>query len=574
MLQARCATTVLCEMLRGTFLRDGFTKITTPDLKADLIVTLEQPFQSITQIKLEKSICADQNFFEFFDLPFIHGDRRKALSSAEAIVLSERTSKSFFGTENPVGKVLRINAKQFQVTGVFKDIPRNSHLKFEAAFSNVSTLKYWNSVNDDWVFEYFKMDDPSRLDDILNANKERLIGEYLNKNQHIKIDFKSQPLTEIAFSQGSNGDVYKPKSKLILNTLAGVALVVLIMAWMNYINLTVSRTKTRFKDIAVRKVSGAVLSNFLLQFICQSTVINVLGALIGLTIIQIVRVLFDQVFNIYIVSFYDLDFQTLLFFFVTFVIGIIATACYPAWIAFQHTTRQLLTNNIPSRKSLLTTCLTTAQYVIALSLIAGAFVMNSQLEFILDKDWGIDKENLVVIESPILGLEENGNQKMVEFAQLIKNKLNTEGVSLSARVCGEMPWSPSLRRVGSNIFYGIDTHGGVDESFIPTFKLKLIAGRNFLPNETKPSIILSRFASERLGFNSPDDAIGTIIESLAPGGWIKVEVIGVIEDYRMAPYILEEGSTESVTGRGQCLTYLNSGWPAYVPNRISLKLNR
>ena len=111
MLQARCAITVLCEMLRGTFLRDGFGQIKTPDLKVDLIVTLEQPFQSITQIKLENSICADQNFFEFFDLPFIHGDRRKALSSAEAIVLSQRTSKSLFGTENPVGKVLRINAQ-------------------------------------------------------------------------------------------------------------------------------------------------------------------------------------------------------------------------------------------------------------------------------------------------------------------------------------------------------------------------------------------------------------------------------------------------------------------------------
>ena len=298
-----------------------------------------------------------------------------------------------------------------------------------------------------------------------------------------------------------------------------------------------------------------------------------MAALIGLTIIQVVRVLFDQVFNIYIVSFYDLDIRTLLFFFVTFVIGIIATACYPAWIAFQHTTRQLLTNNIPSRKSLLTTCLTTAQYVIALSLIAGVFVMNSQLEFILDKDWGIDKENMVVIESPLLGLEENGNLKMVELARLIRDKLNTEGVSLSGRVCGEGPWSQSLRRVGSNIFHGIDTHGGVDEAYIPTFKLKLIAGRNFLQNETKPSIILSRFTSERLGFNSPDDAIGAVIETLATEEWMKVEVIGVIEDYRMAPYILEEGSTQSVTGRGQCLTYLNSGWPAYVPERISLKLN-
>ena len=161
-----------------------------------------------------------------------------------------------------------------------------------------------------------------------------------------------------------------------------------------------------------------------------------------------------------------------------------------------------------------------------------------------------------------------------------KNKLNTESVALSARVCGEGPWSASLRRVGSNVFYGIDTHGGVDEAYIPTFNLKLIAGRNFLQNEAKPSIILSRFAAERLGFNSPDDAIGSVVETLvtgesvkSTGEWLKVEVIGVIEDYRMAPYFLEEGSSESVTGRGQCLTYMDSGWPDYVPNRISLKLN-
>ena len=155
----------------------------TPNLKSSLIVTLEQPFQSISQIKLENSICADPNFFEFFDLPFIHGDAGKALNPADAIVLSQRMSKSLFGTENPVGKMLRINAKQFQVTGVFKDIPRNSHLKFEAAFSNISTLKYWNSVNEDLVFQYFKMDDPSRLADVLNVNKQSLIGDYLTKTR-------------------------------------------------------------------------------------------------------------------------------------------------------------------------------------------------------------------------------------------------------------------------------------------------------------------------------------------------------------------------------------------------------
>ena len=122
------------------------------------------------------------------------------------------------------------------------------------------------------------------------------------------------------------------------------------------------------------------------------------------------------------------------------------------WIALRHTTRQLLTNDIPHQKSIVTTFLTTAQYVVALSLITWIFVMNSQLEFILDKDLGIDKENILVVESPVLGLEVNGYQKMVEFADMMKNKLNTESVTLSGRVCGDYPWSQSLRRVGTDIF--------------------------------------------------------------------------------------------------------------------------
>ncbi len=558
--------------------QDWFWANSTPGLQSELVVTMERPGESPTYIKMENSICADQNFFEFFDLPFVHGDRGKALSHTHAAVLSQRASQSFFGNENPVGKTLKVNRQDFQVTGVFENVPRHSHLQFDVAFSNIAALADWNSINkneDFWIPQYFKMKgDPAQLAAILNENKESLIGYYLEKNQHIKIDFMSQPLSEIAFSQGYAGDSFKSKSKFMLKILAGVSIVVLIMAWMNYVNLTVSRTKTRFKEIAARKVSGALLPDLFLQFICQSAVINVLAALIGLTIIQLVRLPFDQFLNIHIVSFFDLDNQTILFFLTVFTIGIMATAGYPAWVTLKHSTRQLLTKNVPGRKRITTTIFTTAQYVAALSLIAWIFVMNSQLEFILNKDLGVDKENVIVMNAPVLGLEENGNQKMVSFADLIKSKLNAEQVSLSGRVCGDFPWDQPLRRVGSDVFYGIDAHGGVDENYIPTFNLKLIIGRNFNRDEVKPAIILSRFASERLGFKSPEEAVGSIIEAQAEGVWHKLEVIGAIEDYRVTPYYAEEGSTESVTGRGQCFTYLNALWKDYVPQRISIKLSK
>jgi putative ABC transport system permease protein len=111
----------------------------------------------------------------------------------------------------------------------------------------------------------------------------------------------------------------------------------------------------------------------------------------------------------------------------------------------------------------------------------------------------------------------------------------------------------------------------VDENFIPFYGLKLIAGRNFERDERKRSIIISRFAAERLGFHEPDEAIGSLVEEGLEDERQTVEIIGVIEDYRVTPFLMEEGSTESVTGRGQCLSYLNSVFAGTVPQRISLK---
>ena len=415
--------------------------------------------------------------------------------------------------------------------------------------------------------------EPTQITDILNKNKELLIGFYLKKNPHVKIDFASQPLSEIAFSNNYTGDTFKPKSRFTLNILAGVSIIVLVMAWMNYVNLTISKTKARFKEIAARKVSGALLPDLFLQFICQSAVLNLLACLIGVTFIQIVRGPFDYFLNIRIIPFSALDSITILFFITILVTGIVATATYPAWVTLRHTTRQLLTKNIPTSKRTVTTILTTFQYVAALTMIAWIFVMQNQLNYILNKDLGIEKENIVVFDSPILGLDENGADKMVSFASQIKNILHGESVAISGKVCGEEPYNASTRRVGSNIFYGLDSHGGVDENFIPLYKLKILAGRNFIRDEKKASVILSRFASERLGFKSPEEAIGSFVEGEVIDGWKRLEIIGIIEDYRVTPYRNAKGSTEAATGRGQSLTYMNSVWRDAVPERISAKIS-
>ena len=290
----------------------------TPHLKSEIVASIEGGEYSPVLHKIEHSICADKNFFEFFDLPFVAGDRSTSLNHAESVVLSQKMSKIIFGDKDPIGKFLKVNGSVFNVTGVFYDVPLNSHLQFGMVFSNEGSLSEWNqsSASSSGLSHlYFHMKgDPAQIADILNKNKESLIGSLLEKNPHIKIDFVSQPLSEIAFSNNYSGDTFKPKSRFTLNILAGVSVVVLMMAWMNYVNLTISRTKARFKEIAARKVSGALLPDLFLQFICQSAVLNLLACVIGLTFIQIVRGPFDYLLNIKTIPFSAIDSGTILFF--------------------------------------------------------------------------------------------------------------------------------------------------------------------------------------------------------------------------------------------------------------------
>src|SRR5205085_8074954 len=167
------------------------------------------------------------------------------------VVLSEILAAKIFGGD-ALGKYITLNGKPFLVTGVFRDLPGNSHFNFELAVSNVSRLNNWNVPGGNWAYQYFKLKEGSRrLNAILNENKERLIGGYLADKPHLRIDFLSTPLEEVAFSQSI--EPFKSKSRLTLRVLAIVSIVVLVMAWMNYVNLTVSRTRTRFKEIAARK---------------------------------------------------------------------------------------------------------------------------------------------------------------------------------------------------------------------------------------------------------------------------------------------------------------------------------
>lgn len=550
-----------------------FLENNTPGLTRNLVVTLDNDDQLVLPLRHDAAICADANFIRFFDFHTIAGNPATALTVADGVVLTEALAEKIFDGE-ALGRQIKCNGKPFEVTAVIKDLPRSSHLQFEMIFSTQSVLNKWNARSGRTLFVYCKMKRPGQLADLMNENKTRLIGHWLEKNPHVRIDFLSQPISEIAFSQ-MQFEPFKTKSRFTIRILAAVAVIVLIMAWLNYVNLTVSRTGSRFKEIAARKVAGALLPDLFIQFVCQSAVINVTAALIGMTFIQIVKAPFSTLLHIEVLPVSEWSLTTIAFFIVTSLTGILLTALYPTYITWKNTTRQLLVKSVPVRRRMGTTFFTTAQYVSALTLIAWIFVMNDQLNFILDKDIGIARENVLVVEAPIVGLEENRATKVTALANYIRSELARQEVCLSGRVCGESSpaFDESVRPLGSDIFFSFDSQGGVDENFIPFYDLKIIAGRNFVKDEKDSVIILSRLASSRLGYESPENAVGSVIEYSTADGWRKVKIIGVIEDYRTQAYYAAQNNTEVASGRGLCLSYMDNLSSIDLGERISIKID-
>ena len=565
----------LVEDFTRFMVQEHFGDFATPGLKDKLVITIERRPNNFHTITEENAIYADKNIFVFFDLDFLLGDRRFALEKPGTVAISERNAIRIFGELPAIGEWINVNGSNFELTGVFRDLPSNSHLQFDMVFSNVSSLGVWNQTDskEPWSTQYCKLKNTDDdLTTIMAKNFDHLLGWYMKENPHLKTSLISQPLTEVVFSENFNNDIFKNKSKFSLTVLATVSIAVLIMAWMNYVNLTISQTKSRFKEIAARKVSGALTRDLFVQFVAQATIVNLFAAALGATLIQLVRRPFFELFEVRVIPFNELDRDTLVFFFILLIAGILVTAVYPALVAHRFSARQLLGQKIMNQKRFVPSALTTIQYAVALVLIALIFVSSAQLQFILSKSLGINKENVVVVESPIIGLGGDAHKKMSAFAQQIESIIQPISVSLSGRVVGDVLFNIAIRRqAGDAVFYGFDYYGGVDEKFVDFYGLRIIAGRNFQHDETGYKILLSNLAIRRLGFHSAREAIGTnVIPIDVPES--KFEIIGVFEDFRSAPFLTGKGSSEDETGRGLCLSNFLTGKFYNPPERLSVKI--
>jgi putative ABC transport system permease protein len=533
----------------------------------------------------QKLAYADVNLFEFFSIPLLKGQKTNVLNSPSAIVLSQKLAERYFGNENPLDQVLYINdSVALTVTGVFENLPSNTHLEFEAVMSMNRIENHITNIDfslDAWFFTYYKL--PKGIDAINLEDKITKAVNELNREENekwgwgnVQMSTHFQPLADVAFSR-LRQDNFKSKSKPTLKMFQLVAIVILLLAWINYINLTIASHRKRTKEVAARLALGSQTRQFITQFIVEAGLVNVMAILFSFTLYQLLKTPIQQLFSFSQPVWNAQGISTLLLIGLAVLAGITISGTYPALIILNKSPKSLFSSmKLMTSENNIARVLTITQFIIATVLIVWVFMVNNQVRYVMNKDLGISRNEVVVVDLPFFQSSAFPGELKV-FTDQVNKIQGVSDFAISSSVAGDKdPNGIGLQKSPNSLFMGVATNGGVDERFIPFFGVKLLAGRNFQPQNKadENSIIVSRKVAEMMGYKI-EEALGqrVLVERAMWTHDMKwLDIVGIIEDYNHQPFLKGfQGYWDN--DRGLALTYGSKAEEKNKPRKISLKVD-
>jgi putative ABC transport system permease protein len=475
-------------------------------------------------------IMADSSFFQVFSFPIIEGDPNKALSEPNTMIITESFAKKYFGDENPIGKsIIHGDDRSVRVTAVIKDIPENLHIKFDFIFSLITFSDYAN--NDQWYnnnirtyillkkgFDYKKTE--AKFAGIL----EKYTGNGDTFNAFTKNGnywhFYLQPLSKIHLTSNLSGEFEANGDLKYVHIFILIGIFILIIACVNYMNLTTARSANRANEIGIKKVVGSSKGLLIGQFLTESVLVSFCSMLLGLILAKFCLPYFADVLN------RDLSFPLLdnlyiipILLGLTLVVGFISGS-YPAFYLSSLKPVSVLKGKISTgNKSLFfRNALVIFQFSISVILIAATIIINKQLNYIKNERLGFDKENVLVIENRFLLDVDNAFLK----EELQKN-INIENVALSHTIPGRGHNNWGMSADGIENLFTLNVCG-CDPNFKEVMGLEMIEGRFFNDSisSDNSAMILNETAAKL--FNWEDGPVGKRISDT-------YNVIGIVKDY-------------------------------------------
>lgn len=480
----------------------------------------------------DSRIFADPELFDILTIPFLKGEAQTSFDRPGTIVISDRMAKKYFGVADPIGQTLVINSHDYEVTGVIANPPQNTHFKY-ATFVSMKTLEgqypfeRWFLGN---FHVYIKLKPQVNAED-LKKPLEGMARTYAPKDlmrSDEAITYFLQPVANIHLFSHLRNETEPSMNPLYLYILSAIGLFVLLIACMNFINLSTARSSKRAREVGVRKVIGANRSQLIRQFLSESLVIIVLALFLA---VLLMNLLFPLVNNISDKTFTEADllspsliiFMSILILFVS-----LAASAYPAFFLSAFQPVKVMRAGVMSglKGTALRRALVVSQFAISIALIAGTLVMYCQINFMKNQYLGFEKEQKLVIPvRGILSLEDNYETVKASFSE----HSSITGTAVSSHIIGQRlgRWDTQLVGGGENDSRVLN-HLYVGPDFLEEYGVRLAAGRLFsreFSTDREEAMIINRSAAKEYGW-SPEEAIGKELESVYSG-----KVIGVVEDF-------------------------------------------
>ena len=502
-----------------------------------------------TEFIVEENVAhADSTIFRVFTLPAIQGNTATALNEPNTVVITESAAKKYFGTNNPLGRTIETdNGELYKVTAVIKDIPHNSHFDLDFIFS-MDNVDYGFGTYLSHNFQTYILLREGTDYKAFEKNFDQVIEKYVlpQAKQFMQInsmdDFKKagnnlqyylMPLTKIHLYSDRFPELGINGSIQYVYIFGAVAIFILLIACINFMNLSTARSANRAKEVGIRKVLGTEKQSLIRQFLTESTMMALISLVIAIVIAWTVLPFFNNISN------KSLTIQSLLsgrvlpmLILLPLIVGLLAGS-YPAFFLSSFQPIQVLKGRINAgfRKSNLRSSLVVVQFFVSIFLIIGTIIVYRQLDYIQTKKLGFNKDQVLII---------NGTGALTNNAEAFRNEvLNMKGV-VSGTLSGFLPVSSSSRN--DNTFSTeavMDSKNGftmqnwsVDHNYIPTLGMEIIRGRNFSPSfgTDSSAAIVNESAAQVMGHADP---IGKkIYEATGPGQPPTVyTVIGIVKNF-------------------------------------------
>lgn len=516
------------------------------------------------KFKEERVTFVDSNFFSVFTLPLVKGDVKSVLNAPNTLVLTETTARKYFGKSDPIGKSLTLGTQGlFRITGVCKDVPANSHFHYDffGSIKSTSLGQKWLSsgahtyllLRKDYAVDKLAAQSPVITKKYIAPEIQEFLGisyeEYLRKGDRFGFEF--QPLTDIHLHSNLEAELEPNGDVKYIYIFSAIAVFILLIACINFMNLSTAGSANRAKEVGIRKVLGSIQQQLIRQFLTESILLTFIALLVAFGVVILVLPNFNQlagkqfdltsILNIRMISYVIVG---------CLFVGLLAGS-YPAFFLSAFKPITVLKGRLQSgvRSGWLRNALVTVQFVVSIVMIIGTIVVYQQLRFIQNKKVGFDKDQVLILQDTYL---------LGDKTEAFKNELKNQSQILNVTLAGYVPAGASNNgtdgflpeSAGSTVSpYRLRVYQ-IDEDYLPTLGIGLALGRNFSKSFSSDSaaVLVNEAAVKQFGWKN---AIGQRVNTIGngtPGSKKVYTVVGVTKNFHfenmhqsIAPLVMTYG---------------------------------